>query len=120
MKASDFIGELFLARNVAHSVHLYTRSYFKHKALGSFYKDIVELADNFAEVYQGKYGPIGNIPIMGATKTSKIVEFLGNQLEVLEKERCSICPKEYTPLQNIIDEIIGLYLSTLHKLKFLS
>lgn len=120
MKASEFIGELFLARNVAHSVHLNTRSYAKHKALDSFYNDIIDLADNFAEVYQGKYGLIGNIPIIGAPKTSKIVEFLENQLEMFEKDRYSICPKEYTPLQNIIDEIIGLYLSTLYKLKFLS
>lgn len=120
MKVSEFIGELFLARNVAHSVHLYTRSYAKHKALDSFYNNVIELTDNFAETYQGKYGLIGNIPIIGAPKTSKIVEFLENQLEMFEKDRCSICPKEYTPLQNIIDEIIGLYLSTLYKLKFLS
>lgn len=120
MKASEFVGELFLARNVAHGVHLYTRSYSKHKALGSFYNDVIELADNFAEVYQGKYGPIGNIPIIGAPKTSKVIEFFENQLEMFEKDRYLICSKEYTPLQNIIDEIIGLYLSTLYKLKFLS
>ena len=45
MNASQFVGQLFLSRNVAHSVHLNTRSYSKHKALRHFYEDVVELAD---------------------------------------------------------------------------
>jgi len=54
MKAAEFVGKLFLARDVAHSVHLNTRSYAKHKALKTFYEDIVDLADEFAEAYMGK------------------------------------------------------------------
>jgi hypothetical protein len=49
MKASDFVGMLFLARDVAHSVHLNTRSFAKHSALQGFYEGIVDLADSFAE-----------------------------------------------------------------------
>ena len=49
-----------------------------------------------------------------------ITEFLEDQLKQIEDERYDICEKSYTPLQNIIDEIIGLYLSTLYKLRFLS
>ena len=49
MKASDFVGILFLARDVTHSVHLNTRSYSKHKALQKFYENIIDLADSFAE-----------------------------------------------------------------------
>lgn len=33
MKAADFVGLMFLGRDVAHSVHLNTRSYAKHVAL---------------------------------------------------------------------------------------
>ena len=33
MKAADFVGILFLARDVTHSVHLNTRSYSKHVAV---------------------------------------------------------------------------------------
>ena len=36
MKAAEFVGTLFLARDVSHSVHLNTRSYAKHKALQKF------------------------------------------------------------------------------------
>ena len=120
MKAADFVGQLFLARDVSHSVHLNTRSYAKHKALQKFYENIIDLADTFAEAYQGKHGLIGSVTLQSAKKTSNITEFLEDQIKQIEEERYDICDKSYTPLQNIIDEIIGLYLSTLYKLKFLS
>jgi hypothetical protein len=31
-----------------------------------------------------------------------------------------VCEKNDTPMQNIVDEIVGLYLATLYKLKFLA
>ena len=120
MKCADFIGMLFLARDVAHSVHLNTRSFAKHSALGSFYDEIVDLTDKLAEAYQGKYGLIGPISLMSAKKTSNIVDFLEDQVEELEKTRYEVIDKDCTPLQNIVDEIMGLYYSTLYKLKFLA
>ena len=120
MKCADFVGTLFLARDVAHSVHLNTRSFSKHSALNEFYDEIVELADKFAEAYQGRHGLIGPISLMSAKKTSNIIEFLEDSLADIEKMRYEVCEKTDTPIQNIIDEIVGLYLSTLYKLKFLA
>lgn len=120
MSCEKFIGTLFLARDVAHSVHLNTRSFAKHSALNTFYDEIVDLADKFAEAYQGKYGLIGPIALMSAKKTNNIVEFLEDQVEDLMTMRYEVVDKECTPLQNIIDEILGLYYSTLYKLKFLA
>jgi hypothetical protein len=120
MSCEKFVGTLFLARDVAHSVHLNTRSFAKHSALNTFYDEIVDLADKFAEAYQGKYGLIGPIALMSAKKTNNIVEFLEDQVEELMKMRYDVVEKECTPLQNIIDEILGLYYSTLYKLKFLA
>ena len=120
MKCADFVGTLFLARDVAHSVHLNTRSFAKHSALNSFYDEIVELADKFAEAYQGRHGLIGPISLMSAKKTTNIVEFLEDSLVDIEKMRYEVVEKTDTALQNIIDEIVGLYLSTLYKLKFLA
>ena len=119
-KCSEFVGTLFLARDVAHSTHLNTRSYAKHVALNEFYDSIVGLADKFAEAYQGKYGLIGPIALMSAKKTNNIVEFLEGQVEELTDMRYKVVEKECTPLQNIIDEIMGQYYSTLYKLKFLA
>jgi hypothetical protein len=120
MKPAEFVGMLFLARDVAHSVHLNTRSYAKHKALQKFYEEIVELADDFAEAYQGKYNLIGPISLMNANKTSNIVEFLQDQVDGIESARYEVCKESETALQNIIDDIVGLYLSTLYKLRFLA
>ena len=120
MKAADFVGHLFLARDVAHSVHLNTRSYAKHKALGSFYDDIVDLADDFAEAYQGRHGLIGPISLMSAKKNGNIIEFLEDSLSEIEANRYKVCEEKDSAIQNIIDEIVALYLSTLYKLKHLA
>ena len=120
MSCADFVGTLFLARDVAHSVHLNTRSFSKHMALNEFYDSIVDLADKFAEAYQGRHGMIGPITLMSAKKTGNILEFLQDSLADIEKMRYEVCDKNDTALQNIIDEIVGQYLSTLYKLKFLA
>lgn len=120
MSCENFLGQLFLARDVAHSVHLNTRSYAKHKALGHFYEDVIELVDKFAEAYQGRRGLIGPISLQSARKNGNIIEFLQDSMEQIEEMRYTVVDKTDTPLQNIIDEIIGLYLTTLYKLKFLA
>ena len=120
MSCADLIGHLFLARDVTHSVHLNTRSYAKHKALGGFYDNVIDLADKFAEAYQGRHGLIGPISLHSARKTSNITEFLEDSLKEIEDMRYKVCDKSDSALQNIIDEIVELYLSTLYKLKFLA
>ena len=120
MSCEKFIGMLFLARDVTHSVHLNTRSYSKHKALQKFYENIIDRADTFAEAYQGRRGLIGPIALMSAKKTENVVAFLEDQLAELEAMRYEVCDKDDAPLQNLIDGIIELYLSTLYKLKFLA
>lgn len=120
MKASEFVGYLFLARDVAHSAHLATPSYAQHKALQEFYEGIVEVADKFAEAYQGRHGLIGPVALQRAEKNSDIVEFLQDSLETIEAGRYEICERSDTPIQNIIDEICGVYLSALYKLRHLS
>jgi len=120
VKCCDFIGMFFLARDVVHSVHLNTRSYSKHKALQKFYENIIDLADSFAEAYQGRHGLIGPVTLQSSKKTSNVTEFLEDQLNEIEKCRYEICDKDDSPIQNLIDGIIELYLSTLYRLKFLS
>lgn len=120
MKACDFVGLLFLARDVTHSVHLNTRSYAKHKALQKFYEGIVGLADTFAEAYQGRHGLMGGITLQTAKKTANVTDFLCDQLEEIESVRDKVAGKDDRAMQNIIDEIVSLYLSTIYKLKFLA
>jgi len=120
MKTPEFLGMLFLTRNVSHSVHLNTRSYAKHMALADFYGSVIDFADKFAEAYQGKYGLIGDIPLQGARSNTNVTEFLQSQYDEITAARYDIVDRDCTALQNIVDEILGLYLSTLYKLRFLS
>ena len=120
MTAAQLMGLLFLGRNVAHSVHLNTRSYSKHKALGHFYEDVIGVTDAFAEAYQGRNGLIGPIAMPAAKKTTNIIEFLQDQLAEIEKGRYDVCDKSDSTLQQLIDNIVELYLTTLYKLRFLA
>lgn len=120
MNAANFIGTLFLARDFAHAAHLNTRSFAKHMALNEFYEGIIPLADQFAEAYQGRNGLIGAIPLQAIKKQGDAINFLQDQLEEIESGRFEICPEKDTALQNIIDEVVALYLTTLYKLRFLN
>jgi hypothetical protein len=120
MKANEFLGLLFLARDVAHSVHLNTRSYAKHVALNIFYDRIVGAADDFAESYQGRHGLMGPIALHSAKKTTNIIEFLEDSLKQIEDVRYEVVDKTDMSLQQLIDNIIEIYLRTLYKLKFLA
>jgi len=120
MKACDFVGLLFLARDVTHSVHLNTRSYAKHKALQKFYEGIVDLADGLSEAYQGRHGLMGPITLHSAKKSNNIIEFLEDSLAQIEASRYEVIDKSDTALHNLVDGIVELYLSTLYKLKFLA
>ena len=120
MTAAQLVGLLFLGRNVAHSVHLNTRSYSKHVALNIFYDRIIGAADDFAEAYQGRYGLIGPIAIPASKKTANIIEFLQEQLAEIEKGRYDVCDKSDSSLQQLIDNIVEIYLRTIYKLRFLA
>ena len=120
MKACDFIGILFLARDVAHSVHLNTRSFSKHMALNIFYDRIIGAADDFAEAYQGRHGLIGPITLHSSKETANIIEFLKKSLSEIEDARYEVVDKNDMSLQQLIDNIIEIYLRTLYKLKFLA
>lgn len=117
---ADFIGTLFLARDVAHSVHLNTRSFSKHKALNIFYERVLDATDDFAETYQGRHGLIGPITLMSAKKTGNVIEFLEESLADVERMRYEFIDEKDTALQNLIDAIVEVYLRTLYKLRFLA
>jgi hypothetical protein len=89
-------------------------------ALGAFYDEIIELADTLAETYQGRHGLIGPIARQQAKKAGNITAFLEASLKEIEDSRYVCVSRTDTCLQNIIDEIVSLYLSTLYKLKFLA
>jgi hypothetical protein len=118
----QLIALLFLARDLTHREHLRVTgpgSYAKHMALGEFYPAIVELADKLAEAYQGQSGIIEDLPLLDNEYGGEIVAVLDMHVKWIKANRYLEIPRDDSPLQNIIDEIVGQYLSTLYKLKYL-
>jgi hypothetical protein len=120
MKMSDFIGKMFLARNVAHSAHLNSRSYAEHMALCEFYNNIIDAADTVAETYQGIMQVLIGAVIVPEDESGEILDFLQSQLDELQKDRYVVCDKSNTVVQNKIDEAMAVYAKAIYKLKFLS
>ena len=118
MAIGQFLGILFLSRDMAHRAHWKTKSYAQHQALAEFYDAIVDKADAIAEAYQGRYFIIDDVPILGDDgEKPDIADALEAHMDDLEKLRYMCCDKSDTPLQNLIDAAIETYLSTLYKLR---
>jgi hypothetical protein len=112
----QLIGVLLWSRDVAHKEHWKTKSYSHHKTLNEFYDSVIELTDDLVEMWQGRYDLMGEIPTLEETVGNPLDSLTGH-LELIEKLRYMVIDKEQTALQNKIDEIVGLYLSTMYKLK---
>lgn len=111
------IAILFLSRDLAHRAHLQTTSYAQHMALGEFYDSVIDMADDLAEMYQGRKGIIKDIPFLEDEEYDNIADVLESYMKMIEEERFKAVEKTDTTIQNKIDEVIGLYLSTLYKLR---
>ncbi len=113
---APFFGKLFAIRDNAHMLHLASKSYSEHKALGSFYDDLTGFIDSLVEVYQGQYGLVNIEPSVSKEKTA---------MALLEKaaddftSAHSLFDKKDTHLHNILDEVVALTYQTLYKVKFL-
>ena len=111
---------LFLSRDLAHIEHLRTKSYAQHKALQRFYEGVIDKADSLAELYQGRNGLMKDIPLMDDESSDNIADTLESYMKMIEDTRYKAVDKADTPIQNEIDSVVGLYLSTLYKLRNLS
>jgi hypothetical protein len=114
--AAELVGMLFLAREIAHRIHLKTISFAEHKTLNEFYEAIVPLADDFAQQYQGKFDTRLEIPYVNNKYKGTISQVLRQQMDWIEANRQQIVPRTETALHNVIDEIVGLYQNTLYQL----
>ena len=111
---AQFIAVLFHAGTITHFMHLQTKSYAQHKALGHFYEDIIELADKYAEAYQGCYDVISKYP-SDFHMASDPLAYLRKLKEYVEVAAKTL-PDEPN-LQNTHADILDLVDSTLYMIK---
>ena len=118
-EVNNLFSKLFEARQVSHQVHLKTDSYAAHKALNGFYDDLLELIDQLIETFQGQYGLVEKYEIKNLNiEKDEIVNYLEETVKLINVGHKAFSEKD-THLHNILDEIVGLFYSTLYKLKYL-
>ena len=117
--AGVFVSALLHSSTAAHFLHLSTKSYSEHKALGGFYEDILDLADKYAEAFQGHYGIIPLSAYIDDFKVQKDAKTYIKGLLQFAKGMRKELPDD-PDLQNIHDEIVGLIAATFYKLENLS
>lgn len=115
-KINELVEKVFTTRNLLHFAHLGTKSYAAHMALGSLYDQIVEDVDEIVEVYQGKFGLLTGLECEAATIPSDITQHVKDEASWIETNRGGIS-KGYTPVENLLDTLIGHYSQACYKLE---
>jgi hypothetical protein len=117
---SAFIQNLLHCVTNSHLLHLQSRSYSQHMALGVFYDGLDDLTDSLAEVIQGKYGLLDYNTIASYDlPPSDPVAYLEQISGYVEASRRSGWFPQDTNIQNEVDTIVSLIDSTLYKLRYL-
>ena len=108
----QLVAELLESVTIIHKFHLVSKSYSEHIALGTFYDEISDLADNIFETSSWKDNSI-DIP-NPTLKASDPVNYL-EKLGIFVEETRLVTT--YSDLQNQMDEVKSLIYGTLYKLK---
>lgn len=114
----EFIGTLLHSATITHFMHLRTKSYAEHVALGAYYDEIVDLVDGVAEAIQGCYQEIiEDYPTAFGNPTVEPLAYILSLKEFVSAMRSKL-PQD-SNIQNEVDAICTLIDSTAYKLKFL-
>ena len=108
----ELIEKTFKLRDAAHIAHWKTKSYSEHKALGHFYEDVIEDLDKLIEAYQGVFGIVEKIE--GEKKD--VASEIKDQILWINENRSNIAGN-IPALENIVDELTALHMTTLYKLE---
>jgi len=113
----EFAATLLNAATIAHFMHLQSKSYAQHMALGSFYGALPDLVDAVVEQCQGKNGIIEEYPEQEVIGCGDPVAFLTWLKSYVQETRTDL--SQDSEVQNAVDEIASEIDSTLYKLRFL-
>lgn len=112
------VEKMFEVRQTSHNFHLQTKSYSVHKALNSYYDDLLEFIDTFVETWQGEYGILTGYESIQVSPIEDIVEYLEDAAKIFIIGRDSLKDSD-SHLKNTLDEVVALTYRTLYKLKHL-
>ena len=110
-----FLATLLHSGTNTHFFHWATKSYAKHKTLGKFYENIIELTDQLAETYFGVYGQITEFPSTYHMPKEPLAYL--QALQAFVKEARANLPQDSEIVQ-LIDNIAQEIDTTIYLLKF--
>lgn len=117
----QLISTLMASRQQAHIFHWQVEgvgSDAAHRALGTYYDEIVELFDGLVESFQGRYGiQRGYTSPATFKEDSQFVNYFDALSKYVEVIRTKIPQDSY--IQNEVDTVVKLIETTKYKLKFL-
>ena len=112
--AATFVATLLHSGTVAHFMHLQTKSYAAHVALGDYYEAIIGLVDKYAEAYQGRYGIITGYDVE-FHKNNNPKAYVKGLLTFLDEIK-SLLPKD-SDLVNLFDATVEAVTSLKYKIE---
>lgn len=115
----ELVARVFRTRNQAHLSHWKTKSFAEHKTLGAFYEDVIETLDKLVEAIQGSKGIIGHVDLSCKDESVDMIKALSEDANWVSKNRSKIA-SNVPAVENIVDELVGVYLKAIYKLKNLS
>jgi DNA-binding ferritin-like protein len=119
----ELVARVFSVRNAAHLAHWRAKgagSFARHMALGDFYDGAIDKIDGIVEAMQGATGSlIGTVKLADTDSKSDIIPRLVDDVNWIAKNRENIA-KRVPAIENLLDDLADLYLSTIYKLKNLS
>lgn len=119
----ELICRVFLSRDMSHLQHWKTDSYAEHVALGDFYDGVIEKIDSIVELYQGLFTRVNHVEDEELEERLEgiynIVEHLKDDVRFITENREKIA-NGVSAIENLLDDLVDFYGSTLYKLRFLS
>ncbi len=118
-KGGHFVTYMLQSAVQAHVLHLVSKSYAQHVALGDYYGAVPDMIDGIAETMQGKFGILTDYGCdCKIDQNLNPLTYFTECLNYVNKERTSLPQDSF--LQNQIDELVALLEGTIYKLKFLA
>ena len=118
MTPGKFIGRLFHAVTAAHMLHLTTRNGTHHDALGKLYEDLLDSADELAEVYQGCTGQLLEFTSCPFVPPTDAQSWIAELYECVEQNRLVMGTEFH--IQDLVGDVISDIARAKYKLTFLS
>lgn len=113
----EFFTVLLHAATNAHILHLKSRSYPEHVALGDFYEKLPGLVDTLVENIQGLTEELIDFSVVYYAPSDMGLDEIRELRDYIKMHRNELPPD--SEIQNALDGILSLINSTVYKLKFL-